>query len=118
MSDLPKSQAVQVLAPSKFCAAKLNWTDKGNHIGILLAAAQPEDETGAIIPGLTLQLEVKRPVVVDRCQYELGLFLLERGVRRRVYQLNVTPPNKRSHNFATGLSMALMNISATSWKLS
>jgi hypothetical protein len=101
MSDLPKSQAFQVLAQSKFCAGQLNWTDKGNHVGILLATAQPEDETGAFIPGLTLQLEVKRPIVVDRCQYELGLFLLERGVRRRVYQLNVTPLNKRSHNFAS-----------------
>ena len=102
MSDLPKSRALQVLAQPKFCAAKLTWADRSNHIGLLLATAQPEDETGAIIPGLTLQLEVKRPVVVDRCQYEFGMFLLENGVRRRVYQLNVTPRNKRSHNSVFG----------------
>ena len=102
MSDLPKSQSLQVLALLKFCAASLTWADRNNHTGILLATAQPEDETGAIIPGLTLQLEVKRPVVVDRCQYEFGMFLLEHGVRRRVYQLNVTPRDKRSHNDVFG----------------
>lgn len=102
MSDLPKSQALQVMASLKFCAESLTWADRSNHIGLLLATAQPEDETGAIIPGLTLQLEVKRPVVVDRCQYEFGMFLLEHGVRRRVYQLNVTPRDKRSHNGVSG----------------
>lgn len=102
MSDLPKSQALQVLAQLKFCAVSLSWADRSNHTGLLLATAQPEDETEAIIPGLTLQLEVKRPVVVDRCQYEFGMFLLEHGVRRRVYQLNVTPRDKRSHNGVSG----------------
>ena len=102
MSDLPKSQALQVLAQLKLCAVSLSWADRSNHIGLLLATAQPDDETGAIIPGLTLQLEVKRPVVVDRCQYEFGMFLLEHGVRRRVYQLNVTPRDKRSHNGVSG----------------
>ena len=102
MSDLHKSQAIQILSQPKFCAASLTWADRSNHTGLLMATAQPEDETGAIIPGLTLQLEVKRPAIVDRCQYELGMFLLENGVRRRVYQLNVTPRDKRSHNSVSG----------------
>lgn len=90
------------MAEAKFSAAQLRWAERDNHAGLLLASAQPEDATGAIIPGLTLQLEVKRPVVVDRCLYELGLFLLEHGIRHRVYQLHVSPPNKRSHNGASG----------------
>lgn len=102
MSDLTKSHALQILAQPKFCAASLLWADRNNHVGLLIATAQPEDDTGAIIPGLTLQLEVKRPIIVDRCQYELGVFLLEQGVRRRVYQLNVTPHDKRSHNGLSG----------------
>lgn len=102
MSDLPKSQALLVLAQLKFCAANLVWADRSNHSGLLLATAQPEDDTGAIIPGLTMQLEIKRPIIVNRCQYELGLFLLENGTRRRVYQLNVTPRDKRSHNQTSG----------------
>ena len=102
MSDLTNSQALQILGQQKFCAASLSWADRNNHMGLLLATTQIEDDTGAIIPGLTLQLEVKRPVIVDRCQYEFGMFLLEHGQRRRVYQLNVTPPDKRSHNTASG----------------
>lgn len=102
MSDLPKSQSLLVLAQIKFCAANLSWADRSNHMGLLLATAQPEDETGAIIPGLTVQLEIKRPIIVSRCQYELGLFLLDHGMRRRVYQLNVTPRDKRSHNHISG----------------
>lgn len=102
MSDLTKSQALQTLVQKKFCAASLSWADRNNHTGLLLAIAQLEDDTGAFIPGLTLQLEVKRPLIVDRCQYEFGMFLLEQGVRRRVYQLNVTPRNKRSHNAESG----------------
>jgi len=102
MSDLPKSQALLVLAQPKFCVVNLTWADRSNHMGFLIASAQPEDETGAIIPGLTMQLEIKRPIVVNRCQYEFGLFLLEHGSRRRVYQLNVTPRDKRSHNHVSG----------------
>lgn len=102
MSDLPKSHALLVLAQPKFCAASLTWADRSNHLGLLLATAQPEDSTGAIIPGLTMQLEIKRPIIVSRCQYEFGLFLLEHGTRRRVYQLNVTPRDKRSHNHVSG----------------
>jgi len=68
----------------------------------LLALTQPEDKSGVILPGLTLQHEIKPPIVVDRCLYEFGLFLLQCGVRRRVYQLNVSPVDKRSHNGPRG----------------
>lgn len=86
------------MASQKFCNTHLDWLERNNHAGHLLALSSVEDETGAIFPGLTIQLEVKRPIVVDRCLYELGLFWLESGVRRRVYQLNVSPIDKRSHN--------------------
>ena len=90
------------MAVPKLCGAALAWSERDNHVGLLLASAQPEDDTGAIFPGMTLQLVVKRPVVVDRCLYELGLFQLEHRVRRRVYQLNVSPADKRSHNSPDG----------------
>lgn len=102
MSDVPHAHALTVLAYPKFCNALLAWEERVNHTGHLLATAVLDDDTGAVMPGLTLQLEVKRPVVADRCLYELGLFLLENGVRRRVYQLNVCPPDKRSHNGVSG----------------
>lgn len=102
MSDVSHDQALQLMALPKLCSASLAWSERDNHVGLLLASAQPEDETGAILPGLTLQFEIKRPIVVDRCLYEFGLFLLEHGVRRRVYQLNVSPSDKRSHNGPLG----------------
>jgi len=102
MSDVSHDQALQLMAVPKLCSTSLVWSHRDNHVGLLLALAQPEDESGAILPGLTLQLEIKRPIVVDRCLYEFGLFLLEHGVRRRVYQLNVSPADKRSHNGPRG----------------
>jgi hypothetical protein len=102
MSDVSHDHALQLMALPKMCSASLAWSERDNHVGLLLASAQPEDETGAILPGLTLQLEIKRPIVVDRCLYEFGLFMLEHGVRRRVYQLNVCPADKRSHNGPQG----------------
>ncbi len=102
MSDVSHDQAEHVMAVPKLCAASFGWTERDNLADLLLALAQPEDETGAILPGLTMQLVVKRPVVVDRCLYEFGLFQLEHGVRRRVFQLNVSPANKRSHNGPQG----------------
>jgi hypothetical protein len=102
MSDVSHDQAIQLMAQPKLCSASLVWSERDNHVGLLLASAQPEDETGAILPGLTLQFEIKRPIVVDRYLYEFGLFLLEHGVRRRVYQLNVSPADKRSHNNPLG----------------
>ena len=102
MSDLGRALAEQILATPKRCAAAFSWRERDNHVGQLLATAQPEDDTGVLLPGLTMQLVVKRPVVADRCLYELGLFRLEHGVRHRVYQLNVTPADKRSHNSVAG----------------
>lgn len=102
MYDVSHDRAQQLMAMPKLCSASLVWAERDNHIGLLLASAQPEDETGAILPGMTLQLVLKRPVVVDRCLYEFGLFQLEQGVRRRVYQLHVSPANKRSHQGPEG----------------
>lgn len=113
MSDVSHDQAEHVMAVPKLCAASFGWTERDNLADLLLALAQPEDETGAILPGLTMQLVVKRPVVVDRCLYEFGLFQLEHGVRRRVFQLNVSPADKRSHNGPQGPITGLMNMLAT-----
>ena len=90
------------MALPKFYGGALIWAPKPNHGGILMALFQPEDDTGAIHPGLSVQLEVNVPLVVDRCRYEFGLFKLEGGVRKRAYQIAVTPKGKRSHNSPSG----------------
>jgi hypothetical protein len=98
LAGITEESAREILKTRKFCNYDLTWAERNNHVGILLATVGLDDETGTTIPGLTLQLEVKRPIVVERCLYEFGLFLLEGGCRRRVYQLNVCPFDKRSHN--------------------
>jgi len=102
MNELPNAAAMAVMAVPKLFGGNLVWADKPNHKSILLATFQPEDETGAILPGLSVQLEVTKAIVVDRCLYEFGLFKLEGGVRKRAYQLAVVPLNKRSHNTPSG----------------
>ena len=53
MSDVPHAQALAVLAGPKFCDTQLSWAERVNHSGHLLATAALEDDTGAILPGLT-----------------------------------------------------------------
>jgi len=60
--------------------------------------ARAEDEFGATLPGLTIEIEMKAPLLVDACKHIATLFLLKGGVKYRVYQLEVQPPHKRSHN--------------------
>ena len=100
--DLPHEAAIALMREPKFSAAPLVWESRPNQANILMATFQPEDETGAIIPGLSIQLEVKKAIVVDRCGYEMGLLKLVGKARRRAYQLAVTPPDKRSHNDVLG----------------
>jgi hypothetical protein len=59
MSDVSHDQALQLMAQPKLCTGDLVWSERDNHVGLLLASAQPEDATGAILPGLTLQFEIK-----------------------------------------------------------
>jgi hypothetical protein len=58
MSDVSQDQALQLMAQPKLCGAALVWSERDNHVGLMLTSAQPEDATGAILPGLTLQLEI------------------------------------------------------------
>jgi hypothetical protein len=97
-----KAEAELLCHIPKFCAANLTWGTKSNQANLLVATSALEDSEGATIPGLTLQLEIKKAIVTTRYQYELGLFKLIKGVRVRAYQLNVTPPDRRSHNGPEG----------------
>ena len=98
MHELSALEAAKVMKVPKSSGAILHWGIKPNQANIQLATLQPEDDTGAYLPGLSIQLEVNLPIVADRCRYELGLFRLEQGIRRRVYQLAVAPMNKQTHH--------------------
>lgn len=90
-------EATLLCQSAKYCSANLTWDVKRNHAGILIATSNLDDREGATIAGLTLQLEIKKAIVTERYQYELGLFQLIKSVRTRAYQLNVTPLDKKSH---------------------
>ncbi len=84
----------------------LNWSGlapRSNHIGHLVGVGELADaDTGITIPGLTLQVEVKAPRDVARCLFLFTIFQLRIGVRHRVYQLEVSPASKRTHNGDAG----------------
>lgn len=101
-NDLPEALASAVMQEQKFANHPVVWAEKNNHKGLLLSSFQVEDETGAYVAGVTIRLEIKKPIVVDRCLYEFGLFKLHNGASRRAYQLNVTPSDKASHNTTSG----------------
>ncbi len=101
-NDLPESLARDAIAGTKFVDFSLSWAEKDNHKGLLISSFQVEDETAAYVAGVTVRLELKKPIVVDRCLYEFGLFKIHNGASRRAYQLNVTPFDKPSHNDPAG----------------
>jgi len=86
--------------PKKICGS-LEWKHRTNHAGHAYLAGQFEDEDGAIIAGLTFQVEVKAPVVSTRCLFLFTVFMLLHGAKQRLYQLEVAPAGKRTHNSAT-----------------
>lgn len=76
----------------------LHLRPRNNHAGYIAAAVRPEDETAASIPGLTVELELKIPLRVDACKNTASIYLLRSGVKYRVYQIEIQPVAKRSHN--------------------
>ncbi|MCI2809357.1 hypothetical protein [Eoetvoesiella caeni] len=102
INDLPETMASELMRTAKFANLSLSWAERNNHKGLLIASFQVEDETGAYSAGVTVRLEIKKPIVVERCLYEFGLFKLHNGASRRAYQLNVTPFDKVSHNALLG----------------
>lgn len=99
MNEMEEEKALKIIAEPKFYSKDLEFSERTNHKGIFIATAQPEERDGTIIPGLSINIEYKGAIVVDRCDYEIGLFFLDFKVKhtKRVYQLHVCPEDKRSH---------------------
>lgn len=74
------------------------WVPRSNHAGHLIAAVNLLDSSFATIPGTTLQLEIKAPIIVDSCFYLFSI--MQHADKRRwpVFQLEVAPDHKRTHN--------------------
>lgn len=79
----------------------IKWTGflrRSNHSGHLIGVAELVDYNGITMPGLTLQIELKEHLTAVRCLYILSIMKLVKGQRKRIYQLEVAPKNKRTHN--------------------
>ena len=68
---------------------------------LLLDVAELVDASGVTLPGYTLQIEVKAPIEAERCLFLFSIMRLHLKRRHRVYQLEVAPRDKRTHNGAT-----------------
>ena len=75
-----------------------SWHKRDNHAGFLIASARVEDADGALLPGLTVEFEYKAGITLARCQFLFTLFTLRHGAKLRTYQLEISPPDKRTHN--------------------
>lgn len=78
-----------------------NWSGfrpKDNHRGLLVGTAVLFDDSEIAIPGMTLQIELRIPTIVDDCLIILSIFQRIGTRRHRAYQLEVCPHDKLSHN--------------------
>ena len=95
---MSNDEIAALLAQPKGTVEPLEFEDRTNHAGHQSAVAVLTDAEGATLPGLTIQLEVKASATTDRCLYFFSIMLRHGQTRHRIYQLEVCPSNKRSHN--------------------
>lgn len=87
-----------IISMAKRCADKLVYTTKDNNRAFQLITFRAEDEIGMSIPGVTIEICLRTPQIVDDCKYTFTIFRLVKQRRRRIYQLEVVPRDKKSHN--------------------
>lgn len=85
-----------IALPKSFCGVVTFGTKDTNTL-FKVAAFRPVGEDGSTIPGASVEILLRTGVVADRCKYTFTLFRLANQKKRRVYQLEVVPPDKRSH---------------------
>lgn len=71
---------------------------RNNHAGHFVASARVEDADGAFLPGLIVEAEYKAALSLNRCLFLFTLFTQRHGAKLRAYQLEISPPNKLTHN--------------------
>lgn len=99
--QIDRTQLDILLVKQKFARNWSGFQKRENQANYLIGSAQLTDGDGVFLPGMTLEIEIKAPVLVDRCL--IFFTIRQRAVSRRprLYQLEVCPRDKRSHNGAT-----------------
>ncbi|WP_143042984.1 hypothetical protein ABL840_09040 [Variovorax sp. NFACC27] len=85
------------MAAPKTFVQSTSWVVRPNHAGSKVLVAGLLDDQGITIPGLTMRLELKAPIVTDACLFLFSLMLQRGSMAPRLYQLEVCPAQKRSH---------------------
>lgn len=79
----------------------LHWSglsQRKNHHGHLIGVSPLEDAGGITLRGLTMEIEIKAHVDAVSCKWLFTLYQSGFQYKVRLYQLEVSPRSKRSHN--------------------
>lgn len=91
-----------ILERQKLLVGELTWSEDPNQSRYRLARFVVADENGVTIPGLTVEFDFRRGLIVADCKFSFTIFS-QRGLKRcRVYQIEVMPPERRGHNGESG----------------
>jgi len=86
----------------KFVSEKVDWDEKSNHVGSLIATSQLLDHRHVTIPGLYFKgVYSSKPLSGD--VYSFALMALNGRVHHRVFMLEVYPDHVLSHRSPTEL---------------
>jgi hypothetical protein len=86
---LSEVEIAEIVAMEKFMTEDLDWRDSPTNSNYLAATDTLLDKTGASIPGVSYELQVRRGRYAEDCRFEFGVFKIKGGKRHRVYQINV-----------------------------
>jgi len=95
---LNASEAQSLISISKTIDGWRGFQARDNHAGHLIGSAQLIDSTGVYLPGLTLDIEIKQSAVSAQCLFQFSIRRRRVKLREIVYQLEVVPFAKLSHN--------------------
>jgi hypothetical protein len=99
---LTEEEVASALALSKTMIGDLDWNEKPSNSAFLEATSLLFDDTGATVPGLTVELRVRAGIYPEDCRFDFSLFQVKGSRRMRAYQINVRPVNKPSHTEPNG----------------
>lgn len=92
----------QTLDRQKILLGELSWMEDPTHSRYQIARFLVADEDGATIPGLTVEFDFRRGDIAEDCKFSFTIFGQRGGGRRRIFQIEVVPQARRSHNGPSG----------------
>lgn len=98
---LKPQDALPLIDAAKMAQGWSGFQKRDNHAGHVIGVALLSDEHGVFLPGLTLELEVKASIVSHQCLFQFSIRQKKGKIKEIVYQLEVAPQAKRTHNGLT-----------------